>query len=84
MSQCIKYGIASALLDRIESGSFIEFLDPTEYGLIARMFKRTKYGTDIEMINCIEYSYVLVIVLCLNSLMMTTTVLERRKGRGMV
>jgi hypothetical protein len=49
MSQCIKYGIASALLDRIESGSFIEFLDRTEYGLVARMFKRTKYGTDIRL-----------------------------------
>jgi hypothetical protein len=35
MSQCIKYGIASALLDRIESGSFIVFLDRTEYGLVA-------------------------------------------------
>jgi hypothetical protein len=35
MSQCIKYGIAIALLDRIESGSFIVFLDRTEYGLVA-------------------------------------------------
>jgi hypothetical protein len=35
MSQCIKYVIAIALLDRIESGSFIVFLDRTEYGLVA-------------------------------------------------
>ena len=48
------------------------------------MYERIKYGTDIEMIYCIEYGYVLVIVLCLNLLMMTTTVLGRRKGRGMV
>jgi hypothetical protein len=48
------------------------------------MYERIKYGTDIEMINCIEYGSVLVIVLCLNLLMMTTTVSGRRKGRGMV
>jgi hypothetical protein len=48
------------------------------------MFKRMKYGTDIEMIYCIDYGYVLVIALCLNLLVMTTTVLGRRKGRGIV
>ena len=50
MSQCIKYDIASALLDRIESGSLIVFIDRTEYCLVAWMFKCIKYGTDIEMI----------------------------------
>ena len=48
------------------------------------MFDRIKYDTDIEMIDCIEYGYVLEIVLCLNLLMMTATVIGRRKGRGMV
>ena len=84
MSQRIKCGIASALLDRFESCSFIVFLDHTEYGLVAWMFHRIKYDTNIEIINCLECGYVLVIVHCLNLLMMTTTVLGRRKGRGMV
>ena len=36
------------------------------------------------LLDRIESSYVLVIALCLNLLMMSTTVSGRRKGRGMV
>ena len=48
---------------RIESGSFIVFLDRTEYGLVGWMYERLQYDTDIEMINCIEYGCDLVIIL---------------------